>query len=289
MIIYQAIDSADIIKHFYEVTGGSIKLNVLISYVYLQGNAIKVTQTYREMINNLCLDSGAYSVFTKKVDISVTEYLAYIKRYGHLFTTVFTLDDKFDDWEHNLRNQNFLEKGLEGKNWKPVPCIHDATDPIGEIKTYVDQGHDYIALGSLGVREKINAKVLDETKEKFPDVRFHLFGSLNRETLFKYRPYSADASSWAAEASKSSIYYWDEIDQKEYSIDLESRIKKDKKSSGKNVFYSTFHHQDQLNAFLLDTFNYRYEDLLNTTLPVQMVNLYYLNQLQDRINNTPVS
>lgn len=289
MIIYQAIDSADVIKHFYEVTGKRIKLNVLISYIYLAGNAVKVTKTYREMIDNLCLDSGAYSVFTKKVNISVTEYLAYIKRYGDLFTTVFTLDDKFDDPEHNLRNQNFLERGLEGKNWKPVPCIHDAGDPIGEIQTYIDQGHDYIALGSLGIREKISARVMEDVKVKFPDVRFHLFGSLNRETLFKYRPFSADASSWAAEAGKSSIYYWDELDQKEYSIDLESRIKKDKKSSGKNVFYSTFHHREELNAFLMNTFNYTYEDLLNTTLPRQMVNLYYLRQLQDIINNTPES
>jgi len=287
MIIYQAIGDADIVKHFYEVTNKRIKLNVLISYVYLVGNALKITKTYREMIDNLCLDSGAYSVFTKKVNISVTEYLAYIKRYGDLFTTVFTLDDKFDDPDHNLRNQNFLEQGLAGKNWKPVPCIHDAGDPMGEIQTYVDQGHDYIALGSLGVREKISAKVLDDVKVKFPEVRFHLFGSLNRETLFKYRPFSADASSWAAEASKSSIYYWDALDQKEYSIDLETRIKKVNTNSGKTFLYSNFHHKEQLSAFLLSTFNYSYEDLLNTTLPRQMVNLYYLRQLQDIINSTP--
>lgn len=289
MIIYQAIDNADVVKHFYEVTGRRIKLNVLISYVYLAGNALKVTKTYRDMIDNLCLDSGAFSVFTKKADISVTEYLAYISRYGDLFTTVFTLDDKFDDPEHNLRNQNFLENGLLGKTWKPVPCIHDAGDPMGEIQTYIDQGHDYIALGSLGIRQKIGAKVLDEIKVKFPNVNFHLFGSLNREILFKYRPYSADASSWASEAGNSSIYYWDEIDQKEYSIDLETRIKKDKKSSGKDIFYSDFHHKEQLGDFLIKTFNYTYEDLLNTTLPRQMVNLYYLRQLQDIINNTPES
>lgn len=289
MIIYQAIDAADVIKHFYNVTNGQIKLNVLISYVYLPGNALKVTKTYRHMIDNLCLDSGAYSVFTKKANISVTEYLTYIKRYGDLFDTVFTLDDKFDDPEHNLRNQNFLEQGLEGKTWKPVPCIHDAGDPLGEIQTYIDQGHDYIALGSLGIRQKIDASVLDPLKEKFPHVRFHLFGSLNREILFKYRPYSADASSWAAQSAKTSIYYWDDIDQREYEIDLESRIKTDKKSTGKIFLYSDFHHKDQLDEFLWDTFNYRYEDLLNASAPRQMVNLYYLHQLQERINNTPES
>lgn len=284
MILYNAIDSVEIVKHFYDLT--ERKLNVLISYVYLKGNAIKVTSTYRDMIENLCLDSGAYSVFTNKVKISLTEYLAYIRRYGHLFTTVFTLDDRFDDPDHNLRNQNYLEEGLKDKNWKPVPCIHDGGDPLGEIKTYVDQGHDYIALGSLGIRKKIDAKVLDATKTQFPDVKFHLFGSLNRETLFKYKPYSADASSWAKEAGQGSIYYWDDIDKKEYSIDIASRIKPATAAGSKQkvIFYKDFHHKKQLDSFLMNTFGYTYKDLLNVALPRQMVNLYYLMQLQDLIN-----
>lgn len=287
MILYQAIDNVDVVKHFYDLT--KIKLNVLISYVFLKGNAIKLTRTYRHMMENTCLDSGAYSVFTNKAKISITEYLSYIKRYGDLFTTVFTLDDRFDDPDHNLRNQNFLEDGLKDKSWKPVPCIHDAGDPLGEIKMYIDQGHDYIALGSLGVRKKIDAKVLDATKEKFPNVKFHLFGSLNRETLFKYKPYSADASSWAQEAGQGSVYYWDPIDQKEYSIDIESRIKPQPKpgSKQKTVFYKNFHHRKQLDEFLMKTFHYAYKDLLNVSLPRQMVNLYFLTQLQDLVNATP--
>jgi len=287
MILYQALDNVDVVKHFYDLT--KIKLNVLISYVFLKGNAIKLTRTYRPMMENICLDSGAYSVFTNKVKISITEYLSYIKRYGDLFTTIFTLDDRFDDPDHNLRNQNFLENGLKDKNWKPVPCIHDAGDPLGEIKMYVDQGHDYIALGSLGVRKKIDAKVLDATKEQFPDVKFHLFGSLNRKTLFEYKPYSADASSWVKEAGQGSIYYWDPIDQKEYSIDIESRIKPQPKpgSKQKNVFYKNFHHKKQLDEFLMNTFHYAYKDLLNIALPRAIVNLYFLTQLQDLINAKP--
>jgi len=289
MIIYQAIAFAETVKQFYERLKRPIKLNILISYVYLAGNAVKVLKSYRDMIDNVCLDSGAYSVFTKKANISVTEYLAYIKRYGHLFTTVFTLDDKFDDPDHNLENQKFLENGLEGQNWKLVPCIHDATDPIGEIKTYIGMGHDYIALGSLGIREKFSQKVLDVVKAKFPDIRFHLFGSLNRETLITFRPYSADASSWAAQAGKSAIYYWDDVDRQEYSIDLESRIKIAGKNAGKTVTYSNFHHKAELDMFLLRTFNYQYEDLVNSSLPRQVVNLYYIHQLQEMINNTPKS
>lgn len=287
MIIYQAIDDAEVVKQFYNLT--KIKLNILIAYPFLRGNAIKLTRTYRHMIDNLCLDSGAYSVFTKKVNISITEYLAYIKRYGHLFTTVFTLDDRFDDPDHNLRNQNYLEDGLKDKTWKPVPCIHDGGDPLGEIKMYVDQGHDYIALGSLGIRKKIDAKVLEATKIQFPNVKFHLFGSLNRETLFKYKPYSADASSWAQEAAQGNIYYWDDIDKKEYSINIESRIKLPTKANSKqkNILYKDFHHKKQLESFLKNTFGYKYQDLLNQARPMYIINLYFLAQLQNLINSLP--
>jgi hypothetical protein len=256
MIIYQAIDGPDVIAEFFNKFGERMKLNVLMSYVY-----------------------------TGKATISITEYLAYIRRYGHLFTTVFTLDDNFENPQHNLENQNYLEQGLQDKDWKPVPCIHDADDSMGEIQTYVDQGHSYIALGSTGD----HGKILDEAYVKFPGVRFHLFGTLDRNILFKYKPFSADASSWAKEAGQGSIYYWDEIDQKEYNIDIESRIKKGAKSSGKNVLYSDFHHKMQLEEFLMNTFGYTHQTLLNVSLSRQIVNLYHLHQLQERINATPVT
>jgi hypothetical protein len=141
-------------------------------------------------------------------------------------------------------------------------------------------------LGSLGIRKKIDANVLNATKTQFPTVNFHLFGSLNRETLFKYKPYSADASSWAKEAGQGSIYYWDDIDKKEYSIDIASRIKPKPAAGSKQkvIFYNDFHHKTQLNSFLKNTFDYTYKDLLNVALPRQMVNLYYLTQLQALVN-----
>ena len=193
----------------------------------------------------------------------------------------------FDDPQHNLHNQMFLEKGLEGKSWKPVPCIHDEEDPLGEIETYIKMGHQYIALGSLGPKKKISPQVLDSVKEKYPDHRFHLFGSLNRDVLLKYRPYSADASSWAAAAAKGSFYYWDAEDEKEYLIDVESVEKQDKASGGKNVLYRNFHHRKQLEEFLRETFQFTYQDLLSKTLHLQMVNMYFFTQLEEIINNTP--
>lgn len=285
MIIYQAIGEPKIIEKFYKKT--HIKLNVLISYVYLRGgNTLKITKDYRHMIDNLCLDSGAFSVYTNKTNITRSEYLSYIQQVGDFFTTVFTLDDRFDDPDHNLCNQYFLEDGLRDKTWRPVPSIHSEHDPFGEIETYVEQGHDYIALGSLGPKKKFDISTLAAVKKKYPGIKFHLFGSLNRDILFKFRPYSADASSWSAMAENGFVYYWDDIDEREYTIYLESRISTSMNPQ-KKLLYSNFHHKNQFDNFLNNTFGYTYKDLLNSAFPREIVNLYYLHQLQEIINNTP--
>ena len=71
MKLFAAINEAEVVKNFYEKTG--IKLNYLISYYYLEGQAYKLVKEYRSMIQDLYLDSGAYSVETGRSKISITE------------------------------------------------------------------------------------------------------------------------------------------------------------------------------------------------------------------------
>ena len=60
MKIVNAIENANIIPLLYEKT--KTKINVLMSYHLLKGNAYKLTKVYRDMIDSLYLDSAAYSV-----------------------------------------------------------------------------------------------------------------------------------------------------------------------------------------------------------------------------------
>ena len=61
------------------------------------------------MINELYLDSGAFSVAGGRSKISVTEYCKYLKLYGDQFDQYFNLDDRFDDPAHNQSNQVYLD------------------------------------------------------------------------------------------------------------------------------------------------------------------------------------
>jgi hypothetical protein len=268
MKILSAIDHADIVPIFWEKTRQ--KLNVLISYAYLKGSGVKLTRTYRKKIDSLYLDSGAFSASMGKVHISLSEYRRFIRRFGNRFDEVFTLDDKFDDPHHNMNNQHYLEEDLPSGSKRPIPVLHDKKDPMKEFTGYVDQGHDYIAVGSNMPR-----KVLDKIWKDFSQIKIHMFGKLNRKLLFDYRPYSADASTWAKAVGFGKIYYWDPEDNKEYTIDLGER-----EGTNKNIIpYDKFHHKNQLDSFLHEKFEYNRTQMMSDYTAKRIVNLYFFNNL----------
>lgn len=277
--IFNAMSTVDIVKILYDKTG--IKANVMISYPYLEGNASKATKVYRGIIGKLYLDSGAFSSFTGKFKVSRHEYALYLKRYGHLFDEYFNLDDKFDDAAHNLENQYYLEGEL-GDVRKPIPVIHDPENPFMELQVYAEMGHNYIALGSMGAQKRIDPAIMDQVRDKYPDLKIHLFGNLDRKILEQYRPYSADSSSWAQLSGKGgSIYYWRPNEKKSYIYYVGS--KESDKNGPPHIKRSQF--WDEIEDFLHKTFGYNYPELLDNAIAKQVVNLYFYRQYEDYLNS----
>jgi len=275
MKIFNAIETANVIPLLYAKT--QAKVNVLISYPLLKGNAYLLTKEYREMIDSLYLDSGAFSANRGKYRLTISEYRRYIKRYGHLFDAVFNLDDDFNNPEHNFINQVYLEESLSEMSVRPIPVIHDREDPFKEFEIYAEKGHDYIAVGS---NSKLPDDVYKRIKDKFPDVKIHMFGSLNRKMLMNHRPYSADATTWAIQAGNGRFYYWDPIDQDDYLIYIGERELKDESI----LTFENFPHKAELEAFLSEKFGYDRNDLRTSTEARRIVNLYFFKQLEDVIN-----
>jgi hypothetical protein len=275
MKIFQAIDNAEIIPLFYKKT--QKKLHYLVSYHYLRGIAYKLIKQYRPMIDGLYLDSGAYSVSTGKSKITVSEFLWYIKRYGNLFDAVFTLDDAFDDPEHNLINQLYLEKGLPKFVKVPIPVVHDPENPFEELKMYADLGHDYIAIGS---NKKLKDEVFEKIKKKYPNLKIHMFGNLNIKMLKTHKPYSADSAGYAHAPKHGEIYYWKPDEEKQYKIYVGGR-----EGRANLHHFNQFKHKKELVDFLSNTFEYTQQDLLTNTEANWVVNMYFFNQLEDYINS----
>jgi len=273
MKIFNAIADAEILPIFFEKTGE--KLNVLVSYAYLKGNGVKLTRDYRDKIDSLYLDSGAFTAASGKVHISLSEYRRFIRRFRDRFDEVFNLDDKFDDPNHNKQNQIYLEEDLPEGSKRPIPVLHDKVDPLTEFKEYVDEGHDYIAIGSNLAKEVLNVIWKD-----FSGIKIHMFGKLNRKLLFDYKPFSADASTWAKAVGFGKLYYWDPEDKEEYPINLGERVG----SKGNGIPFDDFHHKSQFESFLRDKFGYNRTQLMSNYIAKQIVNLYFFKNLENIIN-----
>jgi hypothetical protein len=277
MKVFAALNDAEIVRMFYDKTG--IKLNYLISYFYLDGQAYRLIEEYKRMINKLYLDSGAFSLATGRSKITVTEYSKYLKLFGDKFDQYFNLDDKFDNPDHNQHNQQYLEDNLPGAK-KPIPVVHDNNDPFSEFSYYVTLGHNYIAIGST---INIPNDTMIRIKESFPDVYIHLFGKISLKELETGYFYSADSTTWADAAGFGDILYWDPDENEFHKINMGSTDRRDDEAD----HYKRFAKKDKVEAFLKDTFNYEYSDLLikNGAYNRHIVNLYYYKQLEDYLTS----
>lgn len=277
MKIFMAIGDSNIVPLFYDTT--KIKLNYLISYAYLEGQAVKLTKEYRQMIDQLFLDSGAFTSSTGKAIVTISEYLKYLKRYGKYFGAAFNLDDDFTNPEKNYVNQVTLEKGLEGTGVRPVPVVHDTENPFEELQRYANQGHTFIAIGS---NKPLSDDTFKKIKETYPDLKLHMFGNLRRKMLFTHKPYSSDSTEYAVAAGFSKILYWDPIEKKEYKISVGSR----EGTEEDTVHFNDFKKRKELEDFLFKTFKFEYKDLLPKVEPRWIVNMYFFHQLEDAINQS---
>jgi hypothetical protein len=279
MKVFAALDDAAIVKTFFDKTAG-LRLNYLVSYYYLDGQAYKLTQEYRHMINKLYLDSGAYTVATGRSRISISEYAKYLALYGNKFTQFFNLDDDFENPDHNLENQGYLEDNLPSGSKRPIPVVHDNDDPYSEFRQYVDLGHGFIALGST---TDIPNETIEKIKTDFTGVRIHLFGKTGFEKLKSVMPYSADSTTWADAAGFGDILYLDPDDHQFHKIYMGSKDRRD----GESDHYMRFEKKDKVADFLRSTFGYEYSDLLvrSGATARRIVNLYYYKQLEDYLTS----
>lgn len=149
------------------------------------------------MENKIFLDSGAYSAFTKNVEIDIQEYISFIKKYKkHL--TAYAVLDVIGDVSGTLKNQMIMEDA--GLN--PVPCFHIG-EPVKYLKKYINN-YEYIALGGMVPVSTPDLKPwLDDVFSKYicdengmPRVKVHGFGMTVISLMLRYPWYSVDSTSW---------------------------------------------------------------------------------------------
>ena len=203
------------------------KPNVLISYYYCTGvvNELLTLRDKENLIGELHLDSGAYSVKDGKLcqnaaesEILLEEYSLYCKLYGKDFDQFYSLDDDFNNPEHNF---NYFERTMELLKDSPrkvVPVLHASGEAIiEELNRYIDHGCKVVAIGSnvSGISDDVWVKFQAIRNEK--SINIHQFGTIEYkrvDVINNIRPDSCDSSKFIHAATFGCILYLnpDEVD-----------------------------------------------------------------------------
>ena len=166
---------------------------------------------------SLFLDSGAFSAWTRGVEINIWDYIEFIKQHVDVLEVYANLDvigvdgrppDR-ESAEMGIANQRIMEKaGL-----RPLPVFH-FREPFDILEQFVAE-YDYIALGgAVGFPARVLIPWLDkcfrdiicDPKTGIPRVKIHGFGITSIPLLLRYPWYSVDSSSWSMGSRLGDIY-----------------------------------------------------------------------------------
>lgn len=191
------------------------------------------------------LDSGAFTAWTKRVEIDIQKYIEFIKQNQDVLTVYANLDvispDRFsmgtkESAEKTLRNQKIMEEaGLS-----PLPVFHIG-EPFEYFEYYINH-YDYIGLGGMVGKPRrtldtwldvvFRQYICDE--RGYPKVKVHGFGLTSVLLMVKYPWYSVDSATWikAAIVGEVMVPYLRQgkwiYDEGHWRIGVTERRKKEK-------------------------------------------------------------
>jgi hypothetical protein len=168
---------------------------LMVKYEHYYKELEKVS---KEKEVKLFLDSGAFSAWTKGIQINIDEYIAFIKKWKK-YIEVYANLDVIGDAEGTYKNQKYMEK----RGLKPLPVFH-LQDDFSWLEKYLKEGYDYIGIGGMagkqtvGNRKYFLDRLWDRITDKngYPIIKAHGFGMTSINLIVKFPWYSVDSTSW---------------------------------------------------------------------------------------------
>lgn len=178
--------------------------------------------------NNLFIDSGAFTAWTKGKQIDVEEYIDFINKRSEFIYLYGQVDSIPGDRVHGTTHKQVVESAQ--KTWenylymRPKMKNPDGllyTFHVGEPLYFLENAMKwkdekgkhipYIALGGMvGKTKEVRRKFLDLCfevikKSSNPNVKVHAFGMTDFELLEQYPITSADSTSWIMTGANGGI------------------------------------------------------------------------------------
>jgi len=197
----------------------------------------------------LFLDSGAFSAWSRGVEIDIDEYITFIKEHSNIISIYANLDviggDAGVPGEETARRTLENQRIMEEAGLSPLPVFHYG-EPYEYLERYVEE-YDYIALGVAGnsgtklipwLNECFSKYICDE--KGYPKVKVHGFAVTSLVLMVRYPWRSVDSTSWVITSRMGSIFIpryrngkWI-YDEQSWKIAVSARSPK-KKDSGMHI------------------------------------------------------
>jgi hypothetical protein len=183
---------------------------ILESYYYIREGQVPV-EMIRERGCSIFMDSGAYSAYTKKITIDLSEYAAYLAKHPDLYHLAASLD--LIGRGRERENYSNLKR-LESYGAKVLP-VHHVWDHDDWLRRILDEGYDHICLGGMVGKPTGSLRFwLDRIFDRFllnsdntPKVRVHGFGLTQLDLMLRYPFSSVDSTTWVLTGRYGQIYY----------------------------------------------------------------------------------
>lgn len=268
-------------------------LNILISYGVPTGDEYKILKSG----HNIAFDSGAFSLNFRKsgngMPITRKGYEIYLIKGRPLAKGKVEIQLNFDSdftAAGTAENYNHL-KILENAGLEITPVIHDYYG--NEIKFYIDQGYEMIALGSIfdpvmkrQIRTKKDIKYgIEEAIRLKPDIKIHVLASASFDDPSRWPIYSSDAANWTHNVTYGFILFWNE---NKMSYDKTEKIFFEDfydVRKPNRTYFRQYQYIRELEKYLDEKLNLTYDDLMGFNSPLyrQVVNSLYYLEIEDRI------
>lgn len=178
--------------------------NYLESYHYV--NKPSFVERMRRDGVRIFLDSGAFSAYTKGIQVDLPAYVRYIAENKDIVEEASVLD-AIGDFRGTFENQ----KRMETLGASPLPCFHYGEPE--EVLDWYAELYPYITIGGMVPISTPQLKVwLDRIWEEHlthpdgtPKVRVHGFGLTSLPLMMRYPWYSVDSSTWVQWAANGMI------------------------------------------------------------------------------------
>lgn len=178
-------------------------------YIYRESAIRKIRQDEKRVF----LDSGAFSAYTKGVQVDLPGYCEYIKKNADIIEVVdgvlcASVLDGIGDPLLTYQNQ----MAMESLGVKPLPCFH-----YGEDERYLEYyiaNYDYVTIGGMvPISTPQLIHWLDRIWERHltdgsgrPRVKVHGFGLTTMSLMKRYPWFSVDSSTWVQNAANGMIF-----------------------------------------------------------------------------------